>query len=66
LKKKEKEELLKIKEKKITPSWGNQIRSYIFHPYKLIKDLRTGVETKDIEKILDGNLDEFIEAEIKL
>lgn len=47
-------------------NWGNQIRNYVFHPYKLVKDLRTGVETSRVEEVLDGNLDEFIEAEIKL
>ncbi len=42
--------------------WGSQIRNYVFHPYKLVKDLRTGVETSDVQKIMDGELDEFIKA----
>lgn len=46
--------------------WGNQIRNYVLNPYKLVKDVRTGVETDQAEKVLDGDLDEFIEAEIKL
>jgi len=56
---------VKIKGEAVSASWGNQIRSYVLHPYKLVKDLRTGVETSNVEEILDGNLDQFIEAEIK-
>jgi len=59
-------ELEKIKGKKVAVEWGSQIRSYVIHPYKLVKDLRTDVEVSNVEDVLDGNLDNFIEEELKL
>lgn len=51
---------------KIKPEWGNQIRSYVLNPYKSAKDHRTNVETSDVEGVLDGDLDKFIEGEVEL
>ena len=56
-------ELDKLKVK-VKPEWGNQIRSYVLNPYKLVKDHRTGVETTQVDKVLDGELDLFIESDI--
>jgi len=58
----------KIKEIKgdIDPAWGKQIRNYVLHPYKQVKDLRTGLEVSNVESVLNGDLEQFIQAEIKL
>lgn len=61
-----KKEERKMKGDYKVPGWGNQIRNYILHPYKLVKDLRTDLESTNPEKVLDGDLDEFIDAELKL
>ncbi len=59
-------ELSKVRGEKVSVGWGNQIRSYVLHPYKMVKDLRTGVETSQIEAVLDGDLDLFIKSGIRL
>jgi len=66
LKRREKErELQKLRGDQKSIEWGSQIRSYVFHPYRLVKDHRTGVETADLEAVMDGELDEFIEAYLR-
>lgn len=59
-KKREKIDAIEASKKKI--EWGSQIRNYVMHPYKLVKDLRTGVETSSVQDVMDGELDNFIKA----
>ena len=59
-------ELAALKGEHKMAMWGNQIRNYVLNPYKLVKDLRTKVETTDTESVLNGDLDIFVYAEIKL
>lgn len=62
---KKEEELAKIKGPKKDISWGHQIRSYVLHPYRMVKDLRTDHEVGDADRVLNGDLDGFIEAYLK-
>lgn len=59
------EEISKLQGDRLDINFGSQIRSYVFHPYRLVKDLRTGVETGNIDAVMDGGLDLFIESYLK-
>lgn len=59
---KKKEEQAKLEGEKKKIEWGSQIRSYILHPYKLVKDLRTNYETSNVQDVLDGDLNDFIKS----
>ena len=63
---KQQQELEKIRGDQKEIAWGSQIRSYIFHPYSLVKDHRTNVEVGNVQAVMDGELDEFINAYLKL
>lgn len=59
---KQEAELDEIEKSKLKIEWGSQIRSYVFHPYNMVKDHRTNVETSDVQGVMDGALDEFIKS----
>jgi peptide chain release factor 2 len=58
-------EVRKLKGEHVEAGWGNQIRSYVLHPYQMVKDLRTGHETGNTQAVLDGDLDAFMQAELE-
>ena len=59
------QELNEIKGDQMNINFGSQIRSYVLHPYSMVKDHRTNVETSNVGKVLDGDIDIFIEASLK-
>lgn len=59
------QKIAEIRGEAVEAAWGNQIRNYVFHPYQMVKDLRTHVETSAVEEVLDGEIDSFIEAYLR-
>ena len=62
---KQEKKLAQIKGEQAANEWGSQIRNYVLHPYNLVKDVRTGYETSQVQDVLDGDLDGFIFAYLK-
>jgi len=59
------QEIAQIRGDMVEAAWGNQIRNYVFHPYQMVKDLRTGVETTAITDVMNGEIDLFIQAYLR-
>ena len=59
------QEIAEIRGDMVEAAWGNQIRNYVFHPYQMVKDLRTETETTDVSDVMDGNLNPFVEAYLR-
>jgi peptide chain release factor 2 len=59
-------EVEKLYDEKGEVAWGYQIRNYVMQPYTLVKDSRTGVETAQVQKVLDGEIDEFMQAYLRV
>lgn len=59
-------EIKQIRGDVVKAEWGQQIRNYVFHPYKMVKDVRTGLETSDITSVMDGQLEPFIKSYLRL
>jgi peptide chain release factor 2 len=62
---KQEEEQARLKGEHVEAGWGNQIRSYVLHPYRMVKDLRTGHQVGNADAVLDGALDDFMEAYLR-
>ena len=63
---KQQEEISKLKGEQKEIGWGSQIRSYVFHPYSMVKDHRTNYETGNTDKVMDGGLSPFIHAYLRM